>query len=205
MDVLRNRRTPLLICAVVAACCLGNGRRADPRYVSPPLVNPTRFLAIQGAIAPAMGLELWVAYETTAESCRVVLNRFEGVVSDQMYRHAVAVERSSGGFQATAPLDVVEAGACGWRAWGIEYIASLDGRRHSIPVPPSPVLWFRDGAAQALPPIRIECGPQTIPRIPLSTAGDGPECDETGGGDRFLAPEATALELDVQIRSVPDR
>jgi hypothetical protein len=205
MAVFRNRRAQLLICGVAAACCLGSGRRADPRYVNPPLANPTRFLGVQGTIAPAIGLELWVAYQTTAESCRIVLNRLEGVVSDQMYRHAVVVERSGGGFKASAPLDVVEPGACGWRAWGIEYIASIGGRRHSIPVPPSPVLWFRDGAAQSLPPIRIECGPQTAPRMYLSTAGDGPECNATGGGDRFLAPEATTLELNIQTRGVPDR
>jgi hypothetical protein len=169
--------------------------------VTPPLATPTRFLEIAGRIAPGTRLDLFVNFQTTAKSCRVVIDRFAGVDSDRIYRHSVAAEPTPDGFRAAVPLDLVAAGECGWRPWGIEYVASLDGRSHSIPVPPSPLVWFREGAAESLSPIRIDCGPQRGPRLPFSTAGDGPECDSSGGGDRFLSPAASGLAVDLARRS----
>lgn len=200
--LIRVRRSRVLLgAAVAAAISLGSGRRDDPRFVTPPLATPTRFLEVRGTSAPGTKLDLFVNYQTTSKSCRVVIDRLAGVDSDRIYRHAVAVERTPEGFRAAVPLDLVAPGECGWRAWGIEYTAFVNGKVHAIPIAPTPLVWFREGAAASLSPIRIECGPQRGPRLPFSTAGDGPECDESGGGDRFVSPAASGLVVDLVRRS----
>ena len=190
-----------IVGAAAALVALGSGGRPDPRLATPKLATPTRFLEIRGALDPGIALRLFVEYQTSAKACRLELNRLEGVESDRIFRREVSVEVTPAGYLARAPLDLVPPGECGWRAWGVEYVALVDGKSHAIPVPPSPIVWFRDGAASGPPPIRIACGPQKGPRAPFSTAGEGPQCEESGGGDRFVAPEAGALELDV-VRAV---
>ena len=196
-----SSRSSRLAVLLAAAGALGAGARHDPRSEAPPIVEPTRFLEVSGALAAETEIRLFVEYQSTAASCRIEINRFEGVASDRIYREAVTVEKKPRGFRAAIPLDRVPPGECGWRAWGVEYVAVVHGREHTIPVPPTPLVWFRDGATSAPPPIRIECGPQRGPRPPFSTAGDGPECEESGGGDRFVSPETASIEVEVAARA----
>jgi hypothetical protein len=168
------------------------GQRADPRFVTPPVETPSRFLRVSGRIDPRLGVELLDEFQSSEESCRVTIDGFAGAYADQIYRSSVALRRSGEGFEADVPLDLVAPGECRWRVWGVSYVVTKDGRVHDVPIPPTPLVWFQADGSDALEPIRVECG-----RGERFLAGvQGTQCWATGGGRHFLTPEATALHVD---------
>jgi hypothetical protein len=113
----------------------------------------------------------------------------------------VAIRRSGTKFEADVPLDLVAPGDCDWRVWGVDYTVLKDGKPHAAPIPPTPLVWFRAGAPDALGAIRVECGRGE----PFLTRSRGLQCDDTGAGEGFLSPGASELEVRFAATSRPVR
>jgi len=173
----------VLLLVFVSICCEG-GVPKDKAARTPALREPTKFLDVSGTVA-GLDLQLEIEYQTHDPKCRVALSRLEGAYSPATYHHAVPVVRDGNRYTAKVPLDVVGETGCGWAPFAINYIALIDGKPQKQPVPPTPLVWFREGAPESLPPVRTECRGRICAIAP---------------GEGFLSPGARRLELDFARR-----
>ena len=176
----------LLLVVPAAVRC---GTKSDPSDAAPALKpRASRILHLTGALDPRASVQLEVEYHTTAKQCRVTTNWLEGVYSDRVYRHRVDVTRNGNAYAADAPLDIVAADACRWEPFSINYTALVDGKPHTEPIAPTPLVWFRADAPASIAPFAIRCLPFREVLTP------GIRCTEDAR-DGFLGAEAKALQV----------
>lgn len=161
-----------------------NGIPKDKAAVTPKLREASRFLVVRGS---AEGLEprIEIEYQTTDRDCRIAIDRFAGAYSPRTYHHQVPLVREGDRYTAKVPLDVVGETTCGWTPFSINYIAMIGGKPMKQPVPPSPLVWFRAGAPESLPPVRVECAGRICEMPP---------------GEYWLSPDAKALDVSFRTR-----
>jgi hypothetical protein len=131
-------------------------RREQP---APQVVTatPTRFLQIGGKLDPGVELELHVDYATTVEKCRRTVNKLAGAYSPRHHRVPAQLRIDGGRYSATLPLDAVVPGDCGWQPWAIDYDVKVNGNSMTVPVAPTPLVWFRGGGTNPFPPFTVTC------------------------------------------------
>jgi len=122
----------------------------------------------------------------------VTINKLEGVRSERIYHHPVPIRRTGSRYEADAPVDLVEPGECRWAPFALNYVLRKDGRAQVVPVPPAPLVWFKEGSPGAVPPIRIECADHR------GLLSGGLECSIPSGG--YLALDAPALSVSFRER-----
>jgi hypothetical protein len=171
-------------------CCEA---RKEPWWVTPPLQTPNYHFKITGTVEPPLELRLNVVYSTREESCRVVVDRFAGAYSDQMYRHRLELRRNGRDFEASVALDLVVRGTCGWYPWGVEYVVLRDGRPHSVPIPTTPLFWFKEGGPETLAPTSVTCAETR------SFMARGLHCDQSLG-DHFVRPLPGSAVASFRVR-----
>jgi hypothetical protein len=174
----------LLLTAAIALQCDGGSAPKDKAAVQPVLREATKFLEVRGTLR-GLDVQLEIEYQTTDRDCRVVIDRFAGAYSPRTYHHAVTLKRDGDRYTAKVPLDIVGETTCGWAPFAVNYVATIGGKPMRQPVPPSPLVWFREGAPETLPVIHTECR--------------GRIC-ETEPGEHWLAPDAKSAAFDFAQR-----
>ncbi|MCF8179672.1 MAG: hypothetical protein K9J74_14285 [Sulfuritalea sp.] len=183
----------VVLCGALAACDPGD-KYAKGEVAARLRSRPAQLLYVAGEKDPQFEIAISVVYFTTEKSCRYTVNRIEGVKDQHKHIFKVPVRQSGTAYEAVVPLDTLEPGPCGWLPYSVNYTVFKNSIPHRSPVPPTPLLWLRDGAPDKLPPFEVECGEQEAPGKP------GLECRKAHG-NYYLNPGAKALRAAFRERA----
>jgi hypothetical protein len=179
----------LLVALSTTALTCSGGNGPDPRFVKPPLAaQPTKLLTMGGRLDSGVQLTLQIEYQTTNDACEITTNSLAGTSFARVYQHDLPVQIAGDRYTAIVPLDLVDDRECTWAPFSINYIVMVNGKRHIRPLPPSPLVWFRNGDPDAISPFAVSCAPSR-------NAGGGIECGRPPG-EYFLSLKPESLHVD---------
>lgn len=157
----------------------------------PPLnQNPVQILRVTGSIDPSLRLTLKVIYTTNVSWCRRTLNWLDGAEQDGFKLAEYRIQAASSRYEAQIHLDRYQPGSCKWAAQSLAYSVQKDNVTQVTPLPPTPVVWFKNDAASSLPPLEIHCLEGTWSKK------NGLACVRQKGAPHLVSAGARSISID---------
>ena len=124
----------------------------------PPLnQTPVQILRVTGSIDPSLRLTLKVIYTTNVSWCRRTLNWLDVADADRFKLAEYRIQAANNRYEVQIHLDRYQPGYCKWAAQSLAYSVEKENVTQVTPLPPTPVVWFKNDAGSSLPPLEIHC------------------------------------------------